>query len=470
LKVRDKRTKNIANAAEGKQSFVKQNSDFILPTVKNGSKLEILGTHDTLESPLPRDSNYGAKSNRANHRLSPTYSSINKYSQDSIRYKNQSTLEPRSVRHQDLLTSKDNLTGLTSNNEWDEIWKYAKIKDVEENAIKKNKKLAQKIQFNTDLRAQILEKQKQRNKEVQENKNKEREVMDSFQKKIKLEDNKKMIAKIKGLEQLKYNDNILLQKNQFNKEMLKEQKKYDKVLVDDLVIENNVSQHRSFTEVAPFVSTKDPRSKLRISDEQIFQDKLDLKEYSKIFDKLEQEKKDRFTKVKHAYDHQPKSIPREKEKNIYGMSEKEEETHMYNRMQKEAVEDKKSQYLKRIEKQRKQHELREYYNMQVKDKAGNERIEKFKNSFYNVQIQKDIHNYEEGIKNIKSEKHRQEQTNFNSITQQIHQKHATSPELIIDKFGVGGMNREEFLMNKNILNDISKKKMEFMNGQSNHNH
>lgn len=192
---------------------------------------------------------------------------------------------------------------------------------------------------------------------------------------------------------------------------------------------------------------------------------MDQEEYSKIFDKLENDKKERFLKVKRAYDNQPKSIPREREKNIYGLSVMEEETHMYNRMQKEAVEDKNSQYLKRIEKQKKQQELREYLSKQIKDKESNVDIEKYKNSFYNTQIQKDKQDYEETIRYQKSEKQKMEQTNFDSITHQIQQKHAKSPELVIDKFGVGGMNKEEFLMNKSILNDISKKKMELMNGK-----
>lgn len=41
--------------------------------------------------------------------------------------------------------------------------------------------------------------------------------------------------------------------------------------------------------------------------------------------------------------------------------------------------------------------------------------------------------------------------NFDLIANQIQQKQAVSPELKIDKFGIGGMNREEFLMNKGIL-------------------
>jgi hypothetical protein len=52
--------------------------------------------------------------------------------------------------------------------------------------------------------------------------------------------------------------------------------------------------------------------------------------------------------------------------------------------------------------------------------------------------------------------------NFDLISSQIQQKQAVSPELKIDKFGIGGMNKEEFLMNKGILCDISRKKMELM--------
>ena len=264
-----------------------------------------------------------------------------------------STIDHHSIRHKELLTPKDSLVGLTAKNEWDEIWKYAKIKDQEENAIKKSKKLAQKIQFNSDLKAQILENNKRKTKELQESKAKEQEELEDFLKKIRKEDNKKMVSKMKAMEQIKFNDHILLQKNKFKREMRKEQRKYDKGLVNGLVIENSNDNKRSFVDMnTSYISSKDPKTKWRPSPDQILQDKADQEEYSKIFEKLEKDKKDRYLKVKQAYDNQPKSIPKEREKNIYGLSVVEEETHMCNRMQKEAVEDQNNQYLKRVQKQK----------------------------------------------------------------------------------------------------------------------
>ena len=55
-----------------------------------------------------------------------------------------------------------------------------------------------------------------------------------------------------------------------------------------------------------------------------------------------------------------------------------------------------------------------------------------------------------------------EKNNFESITEQINQKKSKSPDNNYNKFGFGAMNREEFLMNKNILLDISRKKMELL--------
>ena len=59
-----------------------------------------------------------------------------------------------------------------------------------------------------------------------------------------------------------------------------------------------------------------------------------------------------------------------------------------------------------------------------------------------------------------------EKQNFNSITNQINEKKSKSPDEYINKFGVGAMNKEEFLMNKSILLDISKKKMELLGSSS----
>ena len=52
--------------------------------------------------------------------------------------------------------------------------------------------------------------------------------------------------------------------------------------------------------------------------------------------------------------------------------------------------------------------------------------------------------------------------NFELITEQINEKKSKNPDEVINKFGTCAMNKEEFLMNKSILLDISKKKMELL--------
>ena len=53
--------------------------------------------------------------------------------------------------------------------------------------------------------------------------------------------------------------------------------------------------------------------------------------------------------------------------------------------------------------------------------------------------------------------------NFELITDQINEKKTKNPDEVINKFGTWGMNKDEFLMNKSILLDISKKKLEIQN-------
>ena len=119
------------------------------------------------------------------------FNSINASPRDLNPQNNFSTLEPTLyTRRKDLLKDEDDLGGITENNEWDEIWKYAKIKEQEEANIIKNKKIAQKVKFNNDLKQQIIENQKRRSREIEELKKKDKEMMEMMIKKTKLEENK----------------------------------------------------------------------------------------------------------------------------------------------------------------------------------------------------------------------------------------------------------------------------------------
>lgn len=59
-----------------------------------------------------------------------------------------------------------------------------------------------------------------------------------------------------------------------------------------------------------------------------------------------------------------------------------------------------------------------------------------------------------------------ERNNLDLIAEQIIQKKTKSPDNSYNKFGFGAMNREEFLINKSILLDISRKKMELLGPSS----
>jgi hypothetical protein len=100
------------------------------------------------------------------------------------------SVEVKINRHKNLLNDDEDLSGLTAQNEWDEIWKFAKIKEQEENAMKRHNKLAQKIKFNSDLRAQIIENQKRKRMKEEEEKQQDIQMMTAIQLRIKREDNK----------------------------------------------------------------------------------------------------------------------------------------------------------------------------------------------------------------------------------------------------------------------------------------
>lgn len=75
-------------------------------------------------------------------------------------------------------------------------------------------------------------------------------------------------------------------------------------------------------------------------------------------------------------------------------------------------------------------------NQQLKEKQEKKDIEKFKNSYYHEQIEKDKQEFAETQKSLKEKKRQMEKVNFDSITEQISQKKAKSPEMIINKFGI----------------------------------
>lgn len=53
---------------------------------------------------------------------------------------NHSTLIPAIYeKHGDLITSNDELSGITDANEWNEIWKFSKVKEQEELKTKRQK-------------------------------------------------------------------------------------------------------------------------------------------------------------------------------------------------------------------------------------------------------------------------------------------------------------------------------------------
>lgn len=57
-----------------------------------------------------------------------------------------------------------------------------------------------------------MDNEKRKRKEVEERKQKEREMMDALERKLRAEDTKKLVSKMRALDSKSYNDNILSQK------------------------------------------------------------------------------------------------------------------------------------------------------------------------------------------------------------------------------------------------------------------
>lgn len=295
--------------------------------------------------------------------------------------------------------------------------------------------------------------------------------MNEFEKKLKTEDNKKLFAKKRYLDSKMYNDNYLIAKDQSQRVMYEQRRSYEKSLLEKAKQE---LEDEKVQKQIKKVELKKQNDELIKENERIQAERKKLKaeeivkdqEYSRMYiDMLEKEQinnKNR-KKVYSTLEYLPKS----KQNNIYGLTVAQEEGFMLQRMKQEEAEDKTKQAIKQITKYHKQQALRDALDIQLKEKEHFKNIEKTKNDVYFKEISQDQmeYNQEEIAKKIK--KRINEKDNFEMISSQINQKQSKNPELVIDKFGVGGMNREEFLMNKSILNDISKKKMNLMRGNQN---
>lgn len=129
------------------------NTNIELPSIKKDAVLDTIDTRSPRQLRLKNElSTVRVNGTSKTHKIKDG----NLRTMDNTPRHNHSTLAPSIYnKHKDLLTSNDNLSGLTDQNEWDEIWKYAKIKEQEEESSKYHKKLAERIKFNNDLKEQI---------------------------------------------------------------------------------------------------------------------------------------------------------------------------------------------------------------------------------------------------------------------------------------------------------------------------
>ena len=189
-------------------------------------------TYNKTPLKLKKELTINKTTNKGKH-FNSGFNSINGSPREMTLNSNFSTLEPIVyTRRKDLIRDNEDLTGITERNEWDEIWKFAKMKEQEENDIIKHKRLAQKLKFNNDLKQQIVEKKRRKSKEIEETKQRDKEMMETFLQKIKLEDNKKLMQKAKVFESKKYNDKALNQKISAKRELFEQRRSIEKSILE----------------------------------------------------------------------------------------------------------------------------------------------------------------------------------------------------------------------------------------------
>ena len=115
-------------------------------------------------------------------------------------------------------------------------------------------------------------------------------------------------------------------KNHYQKKINKEQ--------EDEKLQNMMKKRKLKEENEKLIeaSERAREENKKLKEQQKLQDLKYSKEYFDIFDRQEQAKKQKLQEIKSKVENQPRYLPKEREKNIYGLSVQEEEQHMLNRM------------------------------------------------------------------------------------------------------------------------------------------
>jgi len=425
-------------------SLIPTSNKLEFPSIRRSNILNMEDIQNQRKVSLKAELLQDPKTNKRSHPKN-RYKSINCSPRKLSPLRKNSTVEPSMHgRHHSLLREEETLSGITAQNEWDEIWKFAKIKEQEDIALKKHAKLAQKVKFNREIREQIMDNKKRKQQEAETERQKEIEMMNEIQQKLKQEDNAKYLNKIKANDSRSYNDKMQMQKDNTKRVMEEQKKKYEQSLLKKAKQEiederNNKLTHKLAKHQAGidlFQQTEaNKMHKAYMTQQQKLQDQKYSEEYSKLLDKQENVKKNLYADIKQRSLNQISELPTSRQKNIYGLSEKQEELQILNKMKDEEEQEKSKHYLSKMEKLQRQKELRNYLDQQLMEKQDKKDIEKFKNSYYHEQVEREKKQFFETQQNMKTKKRLLERTNLNSIADQIHEHQVRSPDTVINKFG-----------------------------------
>ena len=128
-------------------------------------------------------------------------------------------------------------------------------------------------------------------------------------------------------------------------------------------------------------------------------DKKYTEEYISIMEQQELAKREKREDIKRKIENQITDLPSKREMNIYGFSVQEEEKFIFNKMKEEEAQDKTKLISKGINKKEKQKELREFLDLQLKEKEKSKVVEKVGNEFFHNQVINDKNDFDASEKN-----------------------------------------------------------------------
>ncbi|CAI2361115.1 unnamed protein product [Moneuplotes crassus] len=272
-----------------------------------------------------------------------------------------------------------------------------------------------------------------------------------------MEERKEMVAnqvqahqlhkKLNDQEKRRYEKKLvsdLKQKIEAEKEKEREKKKFQRNLYAKIHEENEV------------LKAKLQQDKLK----EMERDKKFIEDYNKMIEtqatKRKQEREERNNKIKARMEIMGGKILKDQ-----GQKDKEHEMLLLNGIKLKEAKEKSKENKKMMIMKRDQTDLRNFLATQVEEKHKKKDLEQQKNKWFVDQELKQAMREKEEDKVKQQQRKKREIENSQFIASQIAAKNDPKDSSSIGRCGARGMNAEEYLLNKKLLMDISKKKQAY---------